>query len=360
MKYIVQQNSDNIMKTNKLLHCLLFIGAFIITSCTSYKSISIDYLRPPKHALNESIKSVGIINMTNTDSLEINYTDRYAFGSILVSTTFDADEATREIAQGLADNNIFDEVILSDKAWENKHMPTALQIDSMRNSLNVDAIVALTGTRLDWANIIFDTDFYNTADVITSIIYQYNVSIAYKDRTQNITVKDSLEIRDLYPLVIDDQTLMVDIDQDTLRKTLSGAIGYEFARNITPTWHQADRIIFTTSSQEMKDAEMFIKENNWEEAFDKWMLLTHDRSSVLKAQAQFNIALYHEMKDNLQEAVRWINAAENTLSKDKDKFRASNTYTLIEQYKQALRQREEDMKGIENYYNKKTASGNNL
>ena len=84
------------------------------------------------------------------------------------------------------------------------------------------------------------------------------------------------------------------------------------------------------------------------------MLLTHDRSSVLKAQAQFNIALYHEMKDNLQEAVRWINAAENTLSKDKDKFRASNTYTLIEQYKQALGQREEDMKGIENYYNKKT------
>lgn len=77
-----------------------------------------------------------------------------------------------------------------------------------------------------------------------------------------------------------------------------------------PHWEMQDRWYYTSASSLMREGEAFVKEARWAEAIEKWEAYYNARSNKGdKAKAANNIALAHEMMDNMNEAYRWATIA---------------------------------------------------
>ena len=59
----------------------------------------------------------------------------------------------------------------------------------------------------------------------------------------------------------------------------------------------------------MSDAGVYLRENNWDEAYSQWKIAYEKRKGQQKMKAAFNIALYYEIKDNVEQAKEWLGKA---------------------------------------------------
>lgn len=326
----------------------IILPAILMSACTSYKTISIDYKKPAKYYVGDNVRAVGVLNMIEDKQLTSEELNATGIPAIKTQCSFLGEETTMSMAQGIADSGYFRDVIISDKAWNQKKSPDNIQKDSILNSLNVDALIAVKDAELDWMTFFYDTDYYSMTDAITSIAYSYKVEI-YRPEYEipnTILIQDTIFSRDYLPIMHDEDGFSVEMNQDTIRKSLSEAIGYNFAASITPSWHQADRIIFTTSCEEMDQAKLYVEDGKWGKALKQWEKLQRSKNSRLKAQAAFNIALYHEIHDNMDEAAKWLDTAEKEIAKTKNAQTRNRTLSLITAYKSALAQRYADMQKL--------------
>ena len=63
----------------------------------------------------------------------------------------------------------------------------------------------------------------------------------------------------------------------------------------------------------MRDADVSVKENDWDNAFRLWKGVYDSKKGKLRSYSAFNIALYNEMKDNVPEALKWLDLAEENI-----------------------------------------------
>ena len=59
----------------------------------------------------------------------------------------------------------------------------------------------------------------------------------------------------------------------------------------------------------MRDAGVYLRENNWDEAYSQWKIAYEKKKGQQKMKAAFNIALYYEIKDNVEQAKEWLGKA---------------------------------------------------
>lgn len=326
----------------------IILTAILMSACTSYKTITIDYKKPAKYYIGDNVRAVGVLNMIEDKQITSEELNATGIPAIRTRCSFLGNETAMSMAQGIADSGYFRDVIISDKPWNMKKSPDQIQKDSIINSLNVDALIAVKEADLDWITFFNDTDYYNITDAITSIEYSYKIEVykAEDEIPNTILVHDSIFTREYLPIMRDEDGISIEMNQDTIRKNLSEAIGYDFASKITPSWNQADRIIFTTPCEEMEQAELYVKEGRWEKALKKWEQLQSGNNNRLKAQAAFNIALYYEINDNIEEAFKWLDNAEKEISKTNNSQARNKTLALISEYKSALKQRNTDLQKL--------------
>jgi len=60
----------------------------------------------------------------------------------------------------------------------------------------------------------------------------------------------------------------------------------------------------------MRDAGVYVRENNWNSAFELWKQIYDKGKGRQKMRAAFNIGLYYEMKDNPATAIEWVEKAD--------------------------------------------------
>lgn len=112
--------------------------------------------------------------------------------------------------------------------------------------------------------------------------------------------------------------------------------GVELAHMIYPHWEKSDRTIYTTRNSQMRRAFSYAKKEKWEEAATLWEHISNTKGGKNKAYACANLALYCELNDRFEEAVKWQEKAIEAIPDAKDQYKNYRDYLTILQKRAAI------------------------
>ena len=89
----------------------------------------------------------------------------------------------------------------------------------------------------------------------------------------------------------------------------------------------------------MRDAGVYVREQEWKEAADLWHQLYDKRKGKIRMQAAYNLALYYEMQNDLEQAKYYLDAAASLAKEGSAEAQLIMLYQLQleEQMKQSQR-----------------------
>jgi hypothetical protein len=79
--------------------------------------------------------------------------------------------------------------------------------------------------------------------------------------------------------------------------------------HLLPHWEEVERYYFDGGNAIMRDAGIFVREDNWEEASKIWQEIFETKKGKAKMRAAYNLAVYSEMKDDFGVAKGYLDAA---------------------------------------------------
>jgi len=284
--------------------------------------ITIDYLIPADLSFPPQIRRVGVVNNINvnvpdnviplhTDSIlqpwELARKVDYYMG--------DAKLTTESLAESIAEANYFDEVLISDsvlRANDSYARETTLsrdEVTELSREMDVDMIIALENVQLKatrTVSMILEGGYLGVVDLkvhptVTLYIPNRSVPLA------TITASDSIfwegahysQTRAMTQVISDEKMIQE-------ASTFAGTIPI---KHMLPYWQSAERVYFVSNNSLMRDAAVMVKKGSWDDAFKLWQEVHKSKKDKERMQAAFNIALYHEMNDNIDEAVKWATEA---------------------------------------------------
>ncbi|MDR3119075.1 MAG: DUF6340 family protein [Mediterranea sp.] len=275
-------------------------------ACQTYTVVPIDCLVPADVNFPAQIKRVGIVN--NAGKIPgykktTEFIEEY-------SVNGDPAVTAETLAKAIAAENYFDQVIICDSALQTsdtlKPNPFLEKetVNALTERLNVDLLISLEEISIRIERRILHLKNTGFAGVDARVYPKVCVYIAGRNS----------------PLLIingSDSLFWENIESGTfagLRKALSNeqliAEASEFAgtvpvKHIIPHWETENRIFYPDGAPEMRDAAYFVRQNQWDRAFECWIKYAPTAKGIKKARAASNISLYYEMKDELEKAHQW-------------------------------------------------------
>lgn len=301
----------------KYSHYLLLSCLLLLAGCQSVEQLSIDYMMPADVSFPVSLKRVAIVNNMpevpenkpilakekKKDDFEIARKVDYYNG--------DAAITTESLAQSLANENYFNEVVICDSALRARDITpregvlSQEEVNRLIHNLDVDFLIALENVQIcttrkikymrDWGI------YYGTVD---AKIYP-TVRVYLPNRSTpmvTISSKDSIfwEETGNGPFV---QTHL--ISEEDVIKQASEFAGTIPVKKLLPYWKTANRYLFCGGSVNMRDAAVYVRENKWDTAIELWKQTYASKKGKKKMQAAYNLAVGYEMQDNIIEAAAW-------------------------------------------------------
>jgi hypothetical protein len=115
-------------------------------------------------------------------------------------------------------------------------------------------------------------------------------------------------------------------------KESSGYVAQMLVPYLIPSWKEDIRFYFDGGNADMRDAGFYVREHDWSEAYPLWKKLYDSKKGKQKMRAAFNLALYHEVQDDLEQAQAYLNEAMGMVGED------SPEYVVLEFYHRQLRE----------------------
>lgn len=294
-----------------LLSCLSFL-----TSCQSVEQLSIDYILPAEVSFPPSLKRVAVVNNMpevpeNKPILSKEKKDNFEIARKVDYYNGNAVIATESLAEALAHENYFNEVVICDSALRahditpRESMLSQEEVNSLTRNLDVDFLIALENVQIRAVRKVKYMRswgiYYGTVDAKvypTVRVYLPNRS------TPMVTIsnKDSIfwEETGNGPFV---QTHL--IDEEELIRQASEFAGTIPVRKLLPYWKTADRYLFCGGSVNMRDAAVYAREKDWSTAIDLWKQTYATKKGKQKMKAAYNLAVGYEMQDSIVTAADW-------------------------------------------------------
>ena len=322
-------------------YSLLMALLWLASACQSIQPLSIDYMKPAEVSFPASLKRVGVVNnMPSTpethrmpadaeppkDELEIRRKTEYYLGN--------AQLATESLAESLAAENYFDEVIICDSALRAQdRIPrestlSREEVNTLADNLGVDFLIALENVQVrSLRRVSFLPDiqaYYETTDVKVFPTF----SIYLPDRQGPVTTIQSTDSIFWEEAGISEAEVRSRlIAKEDLIETASEFAGSSPVQYLLPHWKTAPRYLFTGGSVEMRDAAVYVREQNWEDAIRLWKQVYETKKGKRKMYAAYNIALGYEMQDSIATATEWAKKAQEQARKI-DKIDQQNSQSV--------------------------------
>lgn len=283
------------------------------------EQLPIDYLVPAEVSFPASLQRVGIVNNTpvtpdtrlSADSNPSQKTETEVVRQLKYYNG-DAKTATEALAQAIANENYFSEVIICDsilRAQDVLPRESTLgksEVNDLAQLLNVDFIIALENLQIRLLHKVGAIPDWGIYAAITDAKIYPTVRIYLPERSApmvTITPSDSI-----YWETFNSHITPLVSRFDSVRTLLHEAS--EFAgsipvKHILPHWETASRYFVSGRSVEMRDAAIFAREKNWDEAIRLWEQVYNKKKGKQRMYAAFNLALGYEMKDELDIAEQW-------------------------------------------------------
>lgn len=350
----------------KHYYYLLLSGMLFLSSCQSVEQLSIDYMLPAEVSFPPTLKRVAIVNnmpeVPDNKLIVSEEAGKKEENEIARLTNYyngDARLTTEALAEALANENYFEEVVICDSALRSKDITprestlSREEASKLIQDLDVDFLIALENIQMrstrkisylrDWGA------FYGTVDVKvypTVKIYLPN----RKGPMVTINSNDSIFWEEMGNGEASVRARL--ISENDLIKQASEFAGTVPVKRLLPHWKTANRYLFQGGSVNMRDAAVYAKEGNWAEAVQLWKKNFEAKKGKQKMYSAYNIAMGYEMQDSIDTATEWALKAQQIAreiskvdKKEKDEISDSTIsyYILISLYVDELQERKEGL-----------------
>ncbi len=342
------------MKRNSLYPLMALL--WLATACQSVQPLSIDYMLPAEVSFPASLKRVGVVNNMPAspetlhmptdaeppkDELEIRRKTEYYTG--------DAKITTESLAESLAAENYFDQVIICDSALRARDLTprestlSREEVNLLSHDLGVDFLIALENVQLrSLRRVSYLPDihaYYETTDV--KVFPTFRIYLPNRHgAVSTILSTDSIFWEEVGSS--DGEVQARSIQKDELIEAASQFAGTTPVRYLLPHWRTAQRYLFTGGSVDMRDAAVYVREGNWPDAIALWKRHYEQKKGKQKMQAACNIALGYEMQDSIAAAAHWAEKAVEITRQRAEKTESENDlsyYMFAYSYWQELQER---------------------
>ena len=336
------------MKTITRLILLLLT----ISSCTVYKEFPIDIYRPGAAAIPKNTQNIALIYRNfkySNDTLQHYYksdnqlkkakSDPKNMDSLLVASCLN------ELASNLKNTNpeaqihVFPTVF---KVHKGAKIP-ALDFDVVNrigNDVKADIIISLETYSYFYSEYSAEPGEPKPREVITA-----NVWAVYDRAKQKITDRKTI-IDTIFWNALDDagkvQKNLKLPNRLAALKIASELAGGNYAKRFVPSWQKTIRIYAVPPPPDFESAEKFVQKNDWDSAIAIWKKYADLKKGKIAVSACYNLAFGYEMKDDIDAAIQWLNAAKHAATE----YRSHDEMKRIDQYMLVLVQRKKDIERL--------------
>jgi hypothetical protein len=282
----------------KIFFIIGLIGLF--TSCVTVGTLSYDRLQAADVNFPEQVRSIGIVNnmppsgMTGNRSADVLEGD----GKVMAES----------FAQAIATTEYFDRVVVCDSSLcTSASLATGTegllpaQVDSLTQALGVDMLFSLNRVTIELKeNSFFVPGLPAPISVIDGIITPVVQVYVSGRNTPLFSVSKSDSIYwEVTP------TLSV---EQVVKESSEFAASIPM-KHLLPYWEEMTRFYFDGGNAEIRDAAIYVREEDWDAAAELWRSVYGQKKGKCRIHAAFNLALYHEMKDEFELALAYLDEA---------------------------------------------------
>ena len=307
----------------RILAALLVCSA--MASCSSVKWVGADRLHPAKMEQVEQVRRVAVLN--NQPDAERDNSAYY----------LNAKSVTDTLAQYLADAAYFDEVVVSDTVladnWLMDYKGRELRptiVESLCRKFGVDMLVTVDYV----AFVPNDIEF-------PSVSGEVRVRMTAYRRGE---VKPVASVRE--------SVQMAKLQWNYMKLAAVKQAVFMAMPTLVPYWEMEEFPFYTGANVWQRDAAVYVREDNWEEAANLWRQQLTSNNRRRRMEAHLNMAVYHEMTDDHVEVARTHAekalelAAEGVKLKKGKPVEPSYDYLLISDYLKDLNRRGTDLEQV--------------
>ena len=324
----------------KYSYSLLVCCVLLFSGCQSIEQLSIDYMLPAEVSFPSALRRVAVVNNMppipdNKLILEENDEKKKDETEIARKTKYfngDGKIATESLAEALANENYFDEVIICDSALRAHDMIprestlSKEEVEKLTQSLDADFLIALENVQMrSIRKIEYLPEWGVYAGTLDLKVYP-TVKVYLPQRNGpmvTVNASDSIFWDHAAPSMAQAGAGLIS-EKEMLREASEFA-GTIPVSHMLPHWKTASRYLFTGGSVNMRDAAVFVREDNWDKAIELWkQTYEKKKKGKQKMYAAYNIALGYEMQDSIHTAEEWALKAQK-VAYDVDKIDEKKT-----------------------------------
>lgn len=290
-----------------------------MSGCTTLEQLSIEYRVPADISFPTQLRRAGIVN--NVPAASATQHTATASGAA-ADTTYDTGSgalAAEALAQALADEQYFDEVVISDSALQALPLPgqqaaerpiSQQEAEALMESLNVDFIIALDHVRIEAVRqYAYLTDWQVYVGTVDAKV-QPTLRIYLPGRRApmvSVSPVDSIFWEEAGTTETYVRSRL--IAPHKVVEQASDFAGSLLVKHLIPSWKTAHRSYVSSGSVNLRDAAVYVREGNWEEAVRLWEREYESAKGKKKFYAAYNLTLGYEMTDRLRTAAEWAEKA---------------------------------------------------
>ena len=311
----------------KKLRNIYFVGAmaftFFIASCTYPLTVSIEQLQPAPNNLPTFVKKVAVVDNVGAFS---DYEKNDVFVRLL-----DTRKVKEELAQHLADTRFFDEVVILDSALNVQQTAadrkmTLPEIERLSREMRVDMIISL--------------------EIALAELYSWDGKAGVYSMIRLYTPQSSSPLYEF----LDDETIFWN-NEITFEKALNEAASCAALLPIPhfiPQWEHVSRTVYGSFKSELRRGCAAYVRQEPERARLFWEQALNVKKRKIQRAAYYNLAVYYETVDSLDQALRCLEQSEKLFKIKKGKISPDSTdeYNALLSYRQLLNHRREQIRRI--------------
>lgn len=325
------------MSVNPLLggwRWVFFSLLFFLTSCTEILYLNIEQMVPPEIMPDQMARSVGVVSNFSPSNVIV-------VDEETLILPCDADSVKEHLALLFAEACILDRVVVLDSLLypqgdTHPHLLEQDEVNALCQQLDVEMLYSL-----EYACVTVKT-------APQGIMRPVNAYICI--RTYLADTEGQPGSSSSYKKIIE----YMESNSDAVYAKMHQAPQVLAEAALTPylpSWKERERVFYYDRfSYSLREARVYVKENNWEDAAREWQLLTDSRQRLYRYMAYYNLALYYEMTDHINQALTSLDLAEASAKKYNKKGQEIGIVvdtSLLKQYREVLQHRKKELEDLE-------------
>lgn len=284
---------------------MIWVASLGLFSCSSVGYISMDSLYPSELSFPPDVRTVGVVDNT------VNHDTLLATGITVGTLEGNGKIMARQLANHIADGDYFDEVILCNSSLRSgsavnvePKLPQE-EVQALTSDLNVDMLITVDGVCIKtWPDLQIYWDAPTPVEVVAGEISSV-ISIYVPSRKEPMQLALGAQDTMYWDLGDSGLTERALVEEASLH---AASLPLKY---LIPQWKAEERFYYSGGNVDMRDAAVYVRENNWNGAFQLWKR-AYDSSKVKskkRMRAALNLALYYEMQSNISEALPYAKEA---------------------------------------------------